>query len=64
MFKKILVVAFVLCWIVLAIDPVHRGIWLLENILVVSVFPVVLWLDKKYIFSNGAFLSQTNPKTR
>jgi putative membrane protein len=59
MFKKSLVVFFVLCWIALAIDPVDRGIWMLENILVVTVFPVVLWLDKKYRFTNWAFLGLT-----
>ena len=59
MFKNFLLAFFILCWIVLAIDPVHRGIWMLENILVVTVFPVVLWLDRKYIFTNGAFLGLT-----
>jgi putative membrane protein len=55
MFKKSLVSLFVLFWIVLAISPVNRDIWLLENILVVTLFPVVLWLDKKYTFTNWAF---------
>lgn len=59
MFKKNLVVIFILFWIVLAIDPVHRGIWMLENFVVVTVFPVVLWLDKKYNFTNGTFFSLT-----
>lgn len=59
MFKKTLVVLFVLCWIVLAIAPVDRGIWMLENILVVTVFPVVLWLDKSYNFTNWAFFGLT-----
>ena len=59
MFKKSLVVIFVLFWIALALDPVHRGIWMLENLLVVTVFPVALWLDKKYTFTNWTFLSLT-----
>jgi len=59
MFKKSLVVLFILCWIALAINPVHRGIWMLENILVVTVFPVVLWLDKKYTFTNWTFFGLT-----
>ena len=59
MFKKSLVALFVLFWIVLAISPVDREIWMLENILVVTVFPVVLWLDKKYTFSNWAFFGLT-----
>ena len=45
MFKKNLVIIFFLFWVALAINPVDRGIWALENILVVTVFPVVLWLD-------------------
>ena len=59
MFKKVLVVIFFLFWIVLAINPVDRGIWVLENFLVVTVFPVVLWLDSKYKFNNWTYLSLT-----
>ena len=59
MFKKILVAIFILIWIVLAINPVHRGIWILENVLVVTIFPVVLWLDKRYSFNNWTFFSLT-----
>ncbi|MGD9390266.1 MAG: DUF2238 domain-containing protein, partial [Thioalkalispiraceae bacterium] len=55
MFKKSLVVVFVLFWIVLAINPVHRGIWVLENILVVVMFPVVIWLEKRFVFTNLTF---------
>ena len=58
-FKKTLIAIFLLCWLVLAINPVDRGIWMLENVLVVSVFPVVLWLDKRYVFNNLTFLSLT-----
>lgn len=59
MFKKSLVVIFVLFWVALAIDPVHRGIWMLENLVVVTVFPVTLWLDKKYTFTNTTFFILT-----
>jgi putative membrane protein len=59
MFKKALVAVFLLIWLVLAIDPVHRGIWMLENVLVVTVFPVVLWLDKRYQFNDWTFFSLT-----
>lgn len=54
-FKKSLVVFFVLCWVVLAINPSHRGIWMMENFLVVILFPVVLWLEKRYVFTNSTF---------
>lgn len=59
MFKKSLVVIFVLLWLVLAIDPVDRDIWMLENFLVVTVFPVTLWLDKIYKFTDLTFFSLT-----
>ena len=59
MFKKILVVIFVIFWIALAINPVNFGIWALENILVVTIFPLVLWLDKRYNFNNLTYLSLT-----
>lgn len=55
MFKKSLLVFFVLCWIALAIDPVHRGIWMMENFLIVTLFPLFVWLDKKYTFNNWTF---------
>lgn len=59
MFKKILVVVFVMFWIALAINPVDYGIWALENVLVVTVFPVVLWLDRRYDFNDLTYLSLT-----
>ncbi len=59
MFKKGLVAIFFLFWVVLAINPVDPGIWALENIVVVTVFPVVLWLDKRYSFNNWTYLSLT-----
>lgn len=57
MFKKSLVVIFLLLWIVLAINPSDRGVWVLENFLVVTIFPVVLWLDSKYGFNKLTYLS-------
>jgi putative membrane protein len=59
MFKKSLVVIFVVVWLALAINPVDRGIWMLENFLVVTVFPVTLWLDKRYNFNDWTFFSLT-----
>jgi len=58
-FKQYLVIIFILIWIVLAINPVDYRIWVLENILVVTLFPLVIWLDKKYSFNNLTFLSLT-----
>lgn len=59
MFKKIIVGVFVLFWLVLAINPIHDGIWAMENFLVVTIFPVVLWLDSKVNFNNWTFLILT-----
>ncbi len=59
MFKKSLIVIFVLLWIVLAIEPKDFGIWALENVLVVTVFPLVLWLDRRYNFNDLTYLSLT-----
>jgi len=59
MFKKSLIIIFVALWVVLAINPTDFGIWALENFLVVTVFPVVLWLDKRYNFNNLTYLSLT-----
>jgi putative membrane protein len=58
-FKKTVTIIFILIWVVLAINPVDRGIWALENVLVVMIFPVVLWLDRRYEFNNWAYLSLT-----
>lgn len=59
MFKKALVIIFILFWIALAINPTDYRIWALENILVVTIFPVVLWLDSRYSFNSWTFLSLT-----
>jgi len=58
-FKKVLVAIFVLFWLALAINPTHPGVWAMENLLVVTVFPVVLWLDRKYSFNNWTFFGLT-----
>ncbi len=59
MFKKTLIVIFVTLWIALAINPTDFGIWALENVLVVTFFPMVLWLDRRYDFNNLTYLSLT-----
>lgn len=59
MFKKSVTIIFILFWIVLAINPVDRGIWVLENFLVITIFPVVLWLDRRYKFNNWTYFSLT-----
>ncbi len=53
---KIIYCIFVLIWISLAINPQFREDWLLENILVIIIFPTVIWLDIKYKFSTIAVI--------
>lgn len=43
--------SFVLIWIILAINPKYPEDWLLENVLVFALFPLVIWLDRRYHFS-------------
>lgn len=46
----------VLFWIAMAIDPVYRQDWLLENILVVCFSLILLVTHKRFIFSNQSYL--------
>ncbi len=59
MFKKSLVIIFFMVWVLMAINPTDPGIWALENFLVVTVFPVVLWLDRRYNFNDWTYLGLT-----
>jgi putative membrane protein len=49
---KIIYAVYLLVWILSAINPKYPQDWLLENILVFLFFPVVVWLDRKYRFSD------------
>lgn len=44
---KIVYAAYVLVWIIMAINPKYRDDWWLENVLVFIFFPLVIWLDHK-----------------
>ena len=57
MFKKALLIVFFLVWVALAINPVDHGVWALENFLVITLLPLVLWLDHRYTFNNLTYLS-------
>ena len=48
---KIVYTVYVLVWIIMAINPRYRQDWLLENILVFLVFPLIVWMDTKYRFT-------------
>ncbi len=53
---KILYGMYILIWILAAIHPRYPEDWMLENVLPVTLFPVVLWLDKRFHFSLTAML--------
>ena len=45
---------FVIVWIIAAIHPKYPQDWLLENVLVLLLFPLVIWLDRRYHLSTAA----------
>ena len=53
---KILFAIYILIWIITAIHPRYPSDWLLENVLPVTLFPLVVWLDYKVRFSFFALL--------
>lgn len=49
--KFILLITYSAIWFYLAIDPWYRDDWLLENLLVFLAVPVIIWADKRILFS-------------
>ncbi len=54
-YALILAVLFSTEWIVLAIAPIHRGDWFLENILVFLVVPVLALTYRRFPFSKISY---------
>jgi len=52
-----LLAAFVLAWLLLAIDPWYRQDWLLENVLVFIAVPWLVAGYRRFRFSNGAYVA-------
>ncbi|MCH9813538.1 MAG: DUF2238 domain-containing protein [Epsilonproteobacteria bacterium] len=48
---KIVYAIYLFCWLLLAIAPQYRDDWLLENLLVFLLLPLVLWFDRRYGFT-------------
>lgn len=48
---KVLYAVYIFIWIIMAIHPRFTQDWLLENVLVFFLFPLVVWLDRRYSFS-------------
>jgi putative membrane protein len=55
-FLQIVVVAYVVLWLVLAIRPVDRHDWLLENLLVFVATAVLVPTYRRFQFSNLSYL--------
>jgi putative membrane protein len=55
-FLQIVLVFYAVFWIALAIRPVHRGDWFLENLLVFATFAVLGLTWRKFQFSNFSYL--------
>lgn len=53
---KILLIAFTAIWAVLAISPVDRADWLLENLLVFAAIPVLIGTRHRMPFSNASYI--------
>jgi len=51
-FKLSLFVVYLVIWGILALEPLYPEDWLLENILVFVAVPVIVWLERRYGFSN------------
>lgn len=53
---SILLAALIAIWLILAIEPVSRGDWLLENILVLVTVPVLIATRHRMRFSHGSYV--------
>jgi putative membrane protein len=50
---------YVGCWTALAIAPLHRGDWLLENLPVFVAVPIAVWLHRRAPLSDRAYVQIT-----
>jgi uncharacterized membrane protein YjdF len=50
-----LFIAYLVIWALLAINPVYREDWLLENILVFAGVPFLIWLDRRTPLSSLSY---------
>jgi len=53
---KILFAIFVILWVFLAIDPVYRPDWFLENIVIFVALPFLLWSYFRFRLSNTSYI--------
>ncbi|HAF25301.1 MAG TPA: DUF2238 domain-containing protein, partial [Blastocatellia bacterium] len=55
-FLQIIVACYALLWILLAIHPLDRGDWFLENLLVFATAAVLVPTYRRFQFSNFSYL--------
>ena len=53
---KIIYAIYILVWIIMAIHPRYPQDWLLENVLVFLIFPLIVWMDTKYRFTSVSLI--------
>lgn len=54
--RRGLLLAFAAIWLVLAIRPLHRQDWLLENLLVVVALPLLVYYGRRRPFADSTYL--------
>lgn len=54
-YPLILLAIYAVAWIALAIAPLDRHDWLLENALVLIALPLIIWRHRKQPFSNSTY---------
>ena len=54
-FEKVLLIIFLIFWIVLAINPSYRGVWISENVLFIIFLFVLIFTYKKFRFSKTSY---------
>ncbi len=51
----ILLIVFFIFWIILAVNPLHRDIWIAENIILIICFYYLIKTYKDFKFSNASY---------
>ena len=54
--KPLLFGIYLLFWAAMAVDPLYPDDWFLENLLVFISVPLIVWLDRRYGFSDESAL--------
>jgi putative membrane protein len=54
-YPLVLLSVYAVIWIALAIDPVYRHDWLLENVLVLVAVPLLVWTARRLRFSDFTY---------